>query len=76
MPPGCRGARRPENRVTTRSKLPEQVHRAALSDEASAEAVEDAVDVDERPPEVSGGVWMVDAITLIFRERCCIGQLR
>ena len=69
MPPGCRGAVRPEKRVTARSGgSPEEVDRAALADEAGAELLEDAVGLHEDAPVALDGVRIVGAVRLVLIE--------
>jgi len=53
---------------------PEEMHRAALADEARAELPEHAVALHQRPPEAVRGVRFVVAQHRVLRERRRVRQ--
>ena len=76
-PPGCGGAGRPEKRVTARSKLPQkEMDRAAFPAETGAKILENAVGLDQDPPETVGLSRIVGAMRFIFLERDTHQQFR
>src|SRR4051794_14870554 len=69
-PPGWRGARRPEKRVTARSMAPpEEVHGTDLACIARAEARQHTVGLDELAPEPLGGGRVVTGVLGVLVER-------
>ena len=70
MPPGCGGAVRPEKRVTAWSKLPQKKWTGLhLAEEARAELLEHAVDLEQHAPEALGCVGIVGGVRAVLRER-------
>ena len=69
MPPGCIGARRPENRVTARSGAPQKkctgLH---LAYESGAKYLEDAVGLHQRTPESIDVLGVVGSVLFIVIE--------
>ena len=54
---------------------PEEVHRARLSEEAAPEQLEDAIGLDEHPPEAMGRLGVVAGVGAVLRERDGVGHL-
>ena len=73
---GWRGARWPEKRVVAVFEAaPEEVDRAGLADEAGLEDLQDAVDLDQRPPQQLRMLRVVRVMPLVKVERDGVGDL-
>jgi hypothetical protein len=70
------GARRPEKRVTQRSKLPpKEMHRTALAKEKRAELVKNTIGREQNTPEPVGKFGVVESVHEVLGEWDRIGDL-